>query len=683
MRPTCHAGVLAAGLVLLAAGGCMERSQYRGVRSPLDQAFSYYEVDRHDTKHPLDGTLGDKANREQRRVPAPAIVDMDSQVQVLVDKDRLVSPSARTLAKKPRDELLARKTRIQDALKALGNYIEARRVALQLYSGGNQDAFIAARRAFGAAEGQFIGKLDEVWGETAPERPTLEAAFTNLSQDPEMTAFRTFLQDQIAAMEAGDQALAKDLRENTRALRLEAQVMSGTKDPLFVHLEGYDTREQGGLQTRDRWGLNLSAEDRQDLTKHMEATREVAATLEDVRQKKMSFQEAVVKAGPSISEPLAADIAKIQDLVVKYSPAAVQKKAAEISRQFEQLVDKVKASNLPDNARAQFLGMPERFKEWLTKGGLDRMGQLSGTIQSVEQLQVRWRNPAPKDQTALLLDTAAAFGKLRDVLSDPQFSANLGAGAMDFVKAESGTLADNVRATLTSLADSDEFKSLQSSVNTVVTDFMTMRTVAQDILGNLKIFREATAPLPVTAPDTLEVPLEDVRDTSMDLRRVRLSRGEEIVLRATLKEGDKEIDSSTASFKAEHLGWYANLSPSVVLAKPTELAGGEDDFRFAPALSWLHHYVPRPEEQQWYMEPLRVLDPAIGLHAIFLCFDTQANNEAIQIGLGATLSLWKERLQFGAGYNLMADSDDDGRYYFFVGTDLIGLLQTVTGQPAR
>ena len=48
----------------------------------------------------------------------------------------------------------------------------------------------------------------------------------------------------------------------------------------------------------------------------------------------------------------------------------------------------------------------------------------------------------------------------------------------------------------------------------------------------------------------------------------------------------------------------------------------------------------------------------------------------VQIGLGLTGSLWKGRLQVGYGWNLMADSSDDGRMYHFVGTDLIGLLQS-------
>ena len=76
------------------------------------------------------------------------------------------------------------------------------------------------------------------------------------------------------------------------------------------------------------------------------------------------------------------------------------------------------------------------------------------------------------------------------------------------------------------------------------------------------------------------------------------------------------------------------------------------------------------------MQSSRATRVGLGIHATFLNFETQ-NNESIQIGLGGTLGFWENRLQFGVGYNLMSESRDDGRYYGFVGSDLIGLLQAV------
>jgi hypothetical protein len=127
----------------------------------------------------------------------------------------------------------------------------------------------------------------------------------------------------------------------------------------------------------------------------------------------------------------------------------------------------------------------------------------------------------------------------------------------------------------------------------------------------------------------------------------------------------------------EKFGWFAELSPAVVLVKPDELKGGNESFSFAPTLSWMHQYAPRPEDSMWYAAFLRGFQPALGMHSAFLSFNPDGSGDAIQVGLGATVSFWKNRLQFGAGYNLMANTEDEGRYYYFVGTDLIGLLQTI------
>jgi hypothetical protein len=663
--------------------GCMEHSQYRGLQDNLDRALYYYEVDRQNTPHAVSDESLNLQDHRSSRVPSPAIVDIDSQIQVLVAKEQLTPGTVPVLAKERSDALLARKKNIQDALRFLGEYVDARKEAVEAFRQRRSDALTAIEE-YNEKMSQLLTSIRDVWGKAAPERPALENIFLHRKADPEMKALRGFLQDQINAIEAGDQALAEELHQKRRALQLEAQVMNNEKEALFIHMEGYDTMEQGRLQVRDRWGLNLSAEDRQTLETQAKATKDIAMTLEDLRTKKMSFQEAVAKAGPLlISEELAPDIPEIQRLISEYGPSGIRRNLTEIGASFERLVDAAKASDLPDNLKTQLIGMPEQFKAWLNKSGLDSMGQLSGLITDVNDLCGRWQDLAHQDQMALLLDTTAVLGKLRMMLSDPQFVADFTATVTGFVQAKSDVLADEVAKTLEKLGAGSEFKDLQSRLQKMREDYKKMVGLARSILDKLRPFEEASAATQITSPNALDVPVEDIRDTSMDLRRVRLAPGDEIMFRATLKEDGKEVDSTTASFRVEHLGWYADLSPSVVLVKAADLEGGDNDFQFAPALSWLHHYVPRPEEEGWYMDLARVLEPAVGLHAIFTSFDTPEDDEAIQIGLGATLSFWKSRLQFGTGINLMADSDDNGRYYFFVGTDLIGLLQTVTEGRTR
>lgn len=90
----------------------------------------------------------------------------------------------------------------------------------------------------------------------------------------------------------------------------------------------------------------------------------------------------------------------------------------------------------------------------------------------------------------------------------------------------------------------------------------------------------------------------------------------------------------------------------------------------------MHHYAPRSHKRGANAELWRALRPGLGIHAAFLSFDLE-DDESVQIGLGGTFSFWENRLQAGVGYNLMSDSRDDGRYYSFIGSDLIGILQSL------
>jgi hypothetical protein len=580
---------------------------------------------------------------------------------------------------------MERKDTIRKALVALARTVQARADVIRLFGKGDPNVSTRAIDTFEKAEEELLTDLTRLWPETTPEWALIDAAYQKIGSDPALTPLYRFLQAQIEIMEAGDRAFADRLRAKRLSLRLEAQVQSRNEDALFIHMEGYDTLEQGRLEARDRWGLELSPTDRRHLDEQMKATQEVAKAAEALRKKEMTLREVLTSVGPFISGDLTGDLLEIQSLMNKYNSDGVRKKLEEIRGLCRKLLPKVeeRVGSLSKELKGQFEATPTDFEDWIRSKHFNKINQLFAEIANVQELRQRWLKPTFADQTALVLDSASAFRRLGALVHDTESYIEIGKAFTNYMNSQSEAFGKAVGKAVEDVAQTEEFAALQRSLGDIQTDFQKVIRLAEDITKRLRVFGAPAEAKEVPSPNALDVPIEDIHDTFMDLRRTRLSPGDEITLRATLKEGDKEIDSTTASFKVEHLGWYANLSPSVVLAKPTELVGGEDDFRFAPALSWLHHYVPRPEEQQWYMEPLRVLDPAIGLHAIFLCFDSPGDDEAIQVGLGGTLSLWKERLQFGAGFNLMADSEDDGRYYFFVGTDLIGLLQTVTGQPAR
>jgi hypothetical protein len=222
---------------------------------------------------------------------------------------------------------------------------------------------------------------------------------------------------------------------------------------------------------------------------------------------------------------------------------------------------------------------------------------------------------------------------------------------------------------------------LREDLRTYYDDIMLAVELVQDLERVAGIAKTPMA-VAIRAPNSLQVPLDRARDTFIDLNYTPRKVGDILTLRSTLYEKDPngaeiEKDTSTASFQIGRFGYYAKLSCAVVLVEPESLEGTNDGFRFAPTLSWMHHYVPRAGDTEWYAPFLRTFQPSVGIHSAFLNFDTETSDEAIQIGLGGTLAFWEDRLQLGAGYNLMADSREEGRYYFFIGTDLIGLLQSL------
>lgn len=685
MKTIGHTPILTLLVVLMISMGCHEQSRYRTIQGRLDRALYFYETDRYNEAHDISREVDDPNHREPSRVPAPALVDIDSQIHVRVNTESLTSESDANLPGETSAALLKRKETIRKALGALAVMVERRAEAIRLFK--QDDPEIAGRviTLFGNAEAELIDTLETLWDDPSPEYDIMIEAYENITSDPKLTPIYVLLKSELDAIETADRSLVDHLRDRKVSLRLEAQVMGDGEVPRFIHMEGYDTMEQGRLLARDRGGLNLSPEERNNLEKQVKATQEVAKAAERLRRKEITFQEALASAGPFISEELTTSIQEIQKLVDKYDADGTRKKLDEIADLYVKLVPKIEesASDLSEQLRAELRATPEDFNHWIEANHFESLPKLYAGIASVEDLRRRWRNPTYADQTGLVLDSARVFREFRTLLDDKQFQVEIAEAINQYIQSRSPTFQKVVLKALEDIQGSEEYEALEQTLDEIQEDFMHLMKLAETIATKLAYFGGARDAEEVPSPHAIDVPIEDIRDTHMDLRRVQLNPGDEIMLRGILKKDDKEVDSTTSSFKVTRFKWYAELSPSVVLVRPDTIEGGENDFQFAPALSWLHHYVPRPHEDDWIADMLRTFDPAIGPHSIFLSFDTPQDDDAIQIGLGTTLSIWDKRLQFGAGYNLMADDDDDGEIYYFVGTDLIGLLQQITGNPMR
>jgi hypothetical protein len=327
-------------------------------------------------------------------------------------------------------------------------------------------------------------------------------------------------------------------------------------------------------------------------------------------------------------------------------------------------------AELTDDRKASLRALPDAFEQQsgLIQKALELVANARAVKQSWDDLQdSRDLNAIPD-----MLSEISGLTRQIDDVFDPEWLDESQDVAAAILKREFEDTEDAVSAALSEFLDSTEATTAIVNAESYYADIQTGIGIVKEVRRILGIGTIQVASVAPDVPEAFEIDIEDLRDTYLDLRRVAGSVGDTITVRTRLKKPGVNPIESVASFELTHYGHHARIVPSVVLVRPDEIASGEDDFGFAPAVGWMHYYNPRPENDGWFANIARPLQLSAGLHAIFLNFDNSSG-----IGLGGTLSFWNDRLQFGAGYNLSASSSDEGEVYYFVGSDLIGLLQTV------
>lgn len=663
------------------ASGCARLSQYRDATSDMDQAFHYIEIDQRGKTNSLSGDNG-----QVTRVPTPALVDVDSTIQIKVDKAKVGAAGDGQFYASDTEKLKERSARVQEAIEALGALVEQQQAAVTAYRKRSPE-FQKLRRAFGADEEAFLNRLYELWPEQSPDpvirrlRLDLEIAATNAPNA--YAGVRPWLNSRVRALEAEYQALEEQTRQRAVSLRLAAWLERPGQDKVPIHLEGYDVLNEEQIQDHDRWGLDLDDQERARLKEQLEANRKVADAGNAVLRKEKSFGEAFLEAAPALSQDLANVATKVEQLRQRFATNPIPARLERVRTAAEALVARLRtdqrlssvatnaASTLPANivkacqawgTEATALLQPaptlmELSRDWQTTTAATLPGRIDGTL----------------DALGKMLGNARSLGRSFDL--DALIKDSVGEGLENAARTA-------IEQTLGNLRESDEAATLRAVLLSFKEDAQAVKELRDAVspLKDVLALAQPTIDEPIYVPEVLKVPLEDLQDTAIVLRRTGRRPGDTITVKATRFQGSAESEletgSSSASLEVGQFGWYARLSPAVVLAMPERLATGNDGFRFAPTLSWMHHYMPRPEKTGAGSEVLRTLRTAAGIHAAFLTFESESN-ASLQVGLGATISFWDDRLQFGSGYNLMSQSRDDGRFYFFVGTDLIGLLQTV------
>jgi hypothetical protein len=652
---------------LFALGGCATQHRLVPADTPLQQAVRFVETDGQGHHHDLSGSghQGEAlldSTVAARRVPDPGLVGMESTLQIRVDPTRLgagsdetAAPLAAGLADLDAETAQLRNTvagltalAVQEAqLVRMFSALQEQRAAT---AGGPIPApawaeWKAARRTYGAAEDALISVL-LAWEETDPEfAARLDAVGANT------TDIVGLLQGRLDSLAGKHAALTAALAARSRDLTLEAWWL-GDDQRGQLHLPYYDDLDAGDVVRRDRAGLELSADDRARLEAHWQATVALAGALEEYRQGRGTLREAVAAAAPALVY-LADELQAFREALATVDMAAARREArAALDGCLRAQGQNVLAANAP-----------------LVDKWAQRVDAVTAWLAEAAKHADSWRSLPPAEALAQI-DAA------RDLTQ--RGAALLGAVRADLATA--GTV--ELPAVLAVLAGVEQVP------GAVVACWREAAFAEHTTLGGLWIRAESLLDLasgvygglggvrllPPLETDTWRVPVEAARSTSLDLTRSPHRSGDRVVVRARLWRGEaaQPDDELVATFAPQWFGWHGRLSPAVVLARPDRLPDGRTPkYGFAPVLSWLQAYTPRPEQDGAAAGLARALVPSLGIHAAFLNADPDA---AIEVGLGATLALWGDRLQLGGGMNLMAADDTSGRYYSFVGSDLISLL---------
>lgn len=657
-------------LFLLILAGCSAKSIYVDPTNHADRVLYYYELDRSNEKHPISSSTLDEDSFTTTRVPNPSLIDIDSSIQIKIGEQP--GASSVSLYSDKANHLLQKKKDMENLLEDLNELMTTREEALKAYTLGKRgpdlDKFI---NPLAQKKLDFIKQFKSIYPRGSEAYRTANSI---VGKGGGLGALRTFLQEDIDKISSGDKNIQEETKSNSSTLRLEAFLDKPGEELVAIHVKGYDSLPEMRVAARDRWGLNLSESERMELQRQIKATESLALTIEKVRSKELSVKEGIGNAMRITAPELAEEVEKAKTLLGELTD---QQRLDRVKMDFNSAIE-IARRDLDQFNRMQLDAATQIINNLpqILAREMAGLNSLLTMIAEGDRIVKQWQQTDSfrdyESIAAVVVDT----GKLAEQIANekknlPKWIKEAVTTTKTMLDQHIESVENDVMVTLEELINTEKLQVVLEDVKSYYADVRTAVGIVNSVTSLLEIGKIQAERVTPDVPEAFEIDIEELQDTEIDLKRLPLEEGDSILLQATYKRPGQKTLVSEPKFKITHYGWYAKLSPSVVLVKPKKLVSGNESFHFAPALGWMHHYRPRPSDTG-IDSFLQHLKPAIGLHSIFLNF-----NDNSGIGLGSTFSFWNDRLQFGAGYNLSADADENGRYYYYIGSDLIGLLQTI------
>lgn len=682
-----HRQVLLAALL---ASACRSRDTFVPATNDVARGVEFTEYDG-DTAY-LISRPDSGPRKGQKLVPSPVEVDVNSTLALTLHKNELVREEVG-------DDVFERAQAVVDRTLRVRAMLAWLEDANDLLLASIAEADDLLRLPFDERQRPNVKKrLDRLIQRTAnTERKLLDDLDALFPEDSEAgeridAALEEGMTGVLGAVSAeANEELARLAHEyqvfelrfvearTGKRLRIEAFLLrDGDTKPVAVHVPGYDELAAGNVRTIDRLGLRLSDEERERLAEGVEASKELAHAANRVRRKQATVAEALADLQTETGRKIGELATEIDAMIAKLEDDGWEDRfeglVGDLRSQADELAGDIRATAA---AKADELAaLPGGLLDGLQAELVDPSAQALLLFQRAKELVDRFGEVEVEGVTEFVTGVRGWVEDARAFVEGPL------ADAFETTATRLGEVDDRVLAILTE--DLDELPEevvARWKESPARAELIAIRRDANQLLrlldGLVRVLTgagvRADQPL-VRDVRGLDVDLEQAPDTSLNLRRVSREEGDELLVKTTLLQGDQELEESEASFLMTRYGWHASIEPSVVLVEADRLAGADDSGGFSPAVAWMHSYKPRPEDDGFFNATQRAIDASIGLHAAFLNYDPDNDPE---FGLGVSLSFWKQRVQIGYGYNLMADDRDEGQYYAYIGSSLFALLNDV------
>jgi uncharacterized coiled-coil DUF342 family protein len=549
----------------------------------------------------------------------PGIIDINSLVTIKIDKVKLRNEMMRMYNQFPADDIRT--------IRVLQNSIDQ--------GLDNLDGLVKALDEWSKKEThtrEDVEKFSKTIAEVADNAvPVLRFAVTNKElderinnaleelldqQDPEFTSsadqYRTALTVADEYVNKLNQELDAKLREQGVYVQMGAWLMSNNANTP-IHLSGFDTYPMGEFHEVDRWNL-------------------VALTSEENRQ---LFKEAQ-KTAKEINEKQK----QITDVYAEFIPDTFKEAIIAIDTCANDLEIKVK--NLSDSVDPGLrdakvvIGQVKNQVDAYTRSVKTIKQKYNGLdVSGVESIKVAAKSLKDDFQT-LRGDTANLVQSIGDLVDQ-----------LIAIKSRFGA---ELRQQVEQLKEN--FKECQSVVKEQIEIIHT--TVA--VLANMVHGREVVTGSLNYTEKVLKHDIDSLpQDTSFDLRNTgRREHGDSVVIRISSGVPEQAVrHHQERHIRMYKVLTYVDVAVSLIFAEPKDETLLDSRFQAAPSYSVL---LKKGSRSSTFRNEL--LQPAIGLNFAALDFN---RDETLEFGVGVTLSVFRDYIQAGYGYNI----NEDEEYWFF------------------